>query len=226
MDSLTELYNEQILPLDEEIEKQASEMWKQAEEEDAAGRIMARGFADEMDKLAGFGDTIKSMGKGETIKSKGYAAANANTGKHNISGGKDNLAPSLGKRTSGGAVEKRAPAATQVARNAIGANKGGKAISMGKQFKNMQAGGNSAPGAKPAVAAKPAAAKPVAALGSVTGKMNFGAKMPSLPGAGKAKPAVAAKPAAAPAAKPVAAGGPAGRLRNQGAKLAPMKPYS
>jgi hypothetical protein len=52
MDSLTELYNQQIVPLDEELEKQATEMWKQAEEEDAAGRIMARGFADELDKLA------------------------------------------------------------------------------------------------------------------------------------------------------------------------------
>jgi len=52
MDSLTDLYNQQIVPLDEELEKQAAEMWKQAEEEDAAGRIMARGFADELSKLA------------------------------------------------------------------------------------------------------------------------------------------------------------------------------
>jgi len=53
MDSLTQLYNEALLPLDAELEKQASELVKQAEEEDAAGRIMARGFADELQKLAG-----------------------------------------------------------------------------------------------------------------------------------------------------------------------------
>jgi len=60
MDSLTELYNQAILPMDEELEKQASELYKQAEEEDAAGRIMARGFADELNKLAqpNFGENV------------------------------------------------------------------------------------------------------------------------------------------------------------------------
>lgn len=53
MDSLTDLYNQALLPMDEQLEKQAGEMLKQAEEEDAAGRIMARGFADELNKLAG-----------------------------------------------------------------------------------------------------------------------------------------------------------------------------
>lgn len=63
MNSLTELYNNALVPLDAELEKQASaelaqlaaeeeEMIKQAEEEDAAGRIMARGFQDELQKLA------------------------------------------------------------------------------------------------------------------------------------------------------------------------------
>jgi hypothetical protein len=52
MDTLTDLYNEQIVPLDQELEKQASVMVKQAEEEEFAGRIMARGFADELNKLA------------------------------------------------------------------------------------------------------------------------------------------------------------------------------
>lgn len=52
MNSLTELYNEVLVPQDEELEKQAGEMLKVAEEEDAAGRIMARGFADELHKLA------------------------------------------------------------------------------------------------------------------------------------------------------------------------------
>ena len=52
MESLTELYENMLVPQDEELEKQAGELIKQAEEEDAAGRIMARGFADELNKLA------------------------------------------------------------------------------------------------------------------------------------------------------------------------------
>jgi hypothetical protein len=52
MKTLTDLYNNAIVPMDQELEKQAAELWKQAEEEDAAGRIMARGFADELNKLA------------------------------------------------------------------------------------------------------------------------------------------------------------------------------
>lgn len=49
--SLQDVYN-QIASQDAELEKQASELIKQAEEEDAAGRITARGFADELSKLA------------------------------------------------------------------------------------------------------------------------------------------------------------------------------
>ena len=52
MNSLTELYDTLLVPADQELEKQASHIYKQAEEEDAAGRIMARGFADELDKIA------------------------------------------------------------------------------------------------------------------------------------------------------------------------------
>jgi hypothetical protein len=51
MDNLTDVYN-QFASIDDELEKQASEMVKQAEEEEFAGRIMARGFADELNKLA------------------------------------------------------------------------------------------------------------------------------------------------------------------------------
>lgn len=51
MQSLQDVYT-QIASQDAELEKQASELIKQAEEEDAAGRITARGFADELAKLA------------------------------------------------------------------------------------------------------------------------------------------------------------------------------
>lgn len=51
MRTLTEVY-EKVASQDVELEKQAAELVKQAEEEDAAGRIMARGFADELSKLA------------------------------------------------------------------------------------------------------------------------------------------------------------------------------
>ena len=50
--SLRDLYENLILPADAELHKQAAELAKTAEEEDAAGRIMARGFVDEMQKLA------------------------------------------------------------------------------------------------------------------------------------------------------------------------------
>jgi hypothetical protein len=195
MDNLTDVYN-QFASIDDELEKQAFEMVKQAEEEEFAGRIMARGFADELNKLAApsfdTASPIKDMGKGTTIKSKGYAAAGGGGGgKHNISGGADNIAVNM-SRKSQGPVQKGMPVEGQVARKKIGANVGGKAISQGKQFKNMQAGGNAAPGAapgaKPAVAAAP---KPAAPLGSVTGKLNLGANMPKLPGAG-AKPTMVA----------------------------------
>jgi len=55
MNNLTDVYN-QIAEADVTmLEKQAAHI-KVAEEEDAAGRIMARGFADELTKIAGGGD--------------------------------------------------------------------------------------------------------------------------------------------------------------------------
>lgn len=51
MRSLTEVH-QAISSKDAELEKQAAVLIKQAEEEDAAGRIMARGFFDEFYKLA------------------------------------------------------------------------------------------------------------------------------------------------------------------------------
>jgi hypothetical protein len=69
--SLTDMY-EKIASYDEEIEQQYSELSdteKTAAEYDAAGRIMARGFADELNKLAQMPPTgpseslIKKTGK-------------------------------------------------------------------------------------------------------------------------------------------------------------------
>ena len=48
---LTELYN-QIADSDEEFQKEAAELDKLAAEEEAAGRITARGFMDELMKLS------------------------------------------------------------------------------------------------------------------------------------------------------------------------------
>ena len=62
MNTLTDLYNQQLVPLDQELEKQASVMVKQAEEEEFAGRIMARGFADELNKLAAVKDPAVMYG--------------------------------------------------------------------------------------------------------------------------------------------------------------------
>ena len=48
---LTEFYT-QMVSEEEEHVKQASDMEKMAAEEEAAGRIFARGFVDELNKLA------------------------------------------------------------------------------------------------------------------------------------------------------------------------------
>lgn len=63
--SLTDIYNDISAHDAAYLEKHAQQI-KVAEEEDAAGRIMARGFADELHKLAG--DGIVPMPKGETVK--------------------------------------------------------------------------------------------------------------------------------------------------------------
>lgn len=89
MKSLTDVYN-QVASKDEELEKQAAELVKQAEEEDAAGRIMARGFADELHKLAGEEDPTAGInygpkggqfkGPGGSVASGGYSTGGGKTG--------------------------------------------------------------------------------------------------------------------------------------------------
>lgn len=69
---------------DEEMAKEAQELDKLAAEEDAAGRIMARGFMDELNKLGQF--TIPPL--------KGQAAAGALKGKA------VHKAPAAGKKTT------------------------------------------------------------------------------------------------------------------------------
>lgn len=64
MDSLIDIYNTLSAADEEILEKQAAEI-KLAEEEDAAGRIMARGFADELEKIA-----QGSMGERFDLKQK------------------------------------------------------------------------------------------------------------------------------------------------------------
>ena len=49
--SLTDLYNE-MTTIDKQMEKEAEEMYKISAEEEAAGRFVARGFIDEINKLA------------------------------------------------------------------------------------------------------------------------------------------------------------------------------
>lgn len=66
--SLTDVYN-QISDHDAVYLEKQAEAIKVAEEEDAAGRIMARGFADELHKLAGgFGtEQLTTKQKGSTV---------------------------------------------------------------------------------------------------------------------------------------------------------------
>jgi hypothetical protein len=93
MKYLTDVYN-QVASRDADLEKQAAELYKQAEEEAYAGRITARGFADELQKLARFGENMP-----ETIKSKpGFDLGNA---------GKSGQGYALGGKASGGQMAAR-----------------------------------------------------------------------------------------------------------------------
>jgi hypothetical protein len=77
MQSLTDVYNH-VASKDAELEKQAAELIKEAEEQDAAGRIMARGFADELAKLAGGyepGNEFSGGPKGGAFKPQGLGTA-------------------------------------------------------------------------------------------------------------------------------------------------------
>lgn len=76
MRSLTDVYNK-VASQDAELEKQAAVLIKQAEEEDAAGRIMARGFADELNKIAQPFDLGKlNTGDNYKLRDKGPGGAN------------------------------------------------------------------------------------------------------------------------------------------------------
>ncbi len=90
MQSLTDVYNT-VASRDADLEKQAAELYKQAEEEDAAGRIMARGFADELNKLAApytAGENVTDTGpKGGAFKGPGGGGVPM-TGKPATGGGK------------------------------------------------------------------------------------------------------------------------------------------
>jgi len=74
--SLAEMY-EKIASMDYEAEEQYEELndvEKTAQEYDAAGRIMARGFMDELDKLAAAsGPTPGVMGMAQQAKAKQVA---------------------------------------------------------------------------------------------------------------------------------------------------------
>ena len=76
--SLADMY-EKIAAYDEEQYEELSDTEKTAAEYDAAGRIMARGFADELNKLAegqvSFGKTtVKPAPKSPLMKSTGIAS--------------------------------------------------------------------------------------------------------------------------------------------------------
>ncbi len=63
MRNLTDIHNQLSVADQVYLEKRAEQI-KIAEEEDAAGRIMARGFADELTKLAADGDVARKVQAG------------------------------------------------------------------------------------------------------------------------------------------------------------------
>ena len=125
MNPLTELYNQQIVPLDDELEKEAAVMVKQAEEEEFAGRIMARGFADELNKLAAPSGNVSIGGPAPAGEQAGRAAARKKGGDtaKSMFGGTD--FSSIGNAFSGGAAKKKKPTllGSVTGKSALGTNK-------------------------------------------------------------------------------------------------------
>lgn len=113
MRNLTDIHH-QLSAADQVYLEKRAEQIKIAEEEDAAGRIMARGFADELSKLAGDPFDVGPKGgqfKGDTggiIPSGGYQTGGGKTGP-----------------AGGGAVAKRPGASQQAAAQAGGGSQGG-----------------------------------------------------------------------------------------------------
>jgi hypothetical protein len=81
MSSLTDIYN-RISAQDAGLLEKRAAIIKEAEEQDAAGRIMARGFADELHKIAqtfGGAPSGNIGGPAETIKSGPYRTGGTDT---------------------------------------------------------------------------------------------------------------------------------------------------
>ena len=84
MSSLTDIYNDISSHDVAYLEKQAAQLQKtadlekQAEEEDAAGRITARGFADELNKLASAGLVGRGLAWGGAIGAGDHVVSKIN----------------------------------------------------------------------------------------------------------------------------------------------------
>ena len=74
--SLVDIH-EKLSSHDEVLEKEAAVEFDKLAEEDAAGRIMARGFMDELHKVAG---GIQAIGAGKTVPSGDYRTGAAARG--------------------------------------------------------------------------------------------------------------------------------------------------
>jgi hypothetical protein len=131
MQSLTEVYD-QIASKDADLEKQAAELLKLAEEEDAAGRIMARGFADELAKLAGPYDggagAFDTGPKGGSFG--GGSAPSVKSGPYQTGGGKTGSGFDPMSKGRGGAGAGAASAAGGSAAKPVGAPPMGRQGSM------------------------------------------------------------------------------------------------
>lgn len=122
MKSLTEVVDI-MSSKDAELEKQAAEMIKQAEEEDAAGRIMARGFAAELSKLAdanmGAGYNPLAGGRGGRQKVPAVPkATDTNAPGQAFNAGKTKMNPVTGQHQNPGQPK---PAAAPKAKITLGA---------------------------------------------------------------------------------------------------------
>jgi hypothetical protein len=147
MKNLTDIHN-QLSAADQVYLEKRAEQIKIAEEEDAAGRIMARGFADELQKLAGGYNTAETFNtgpKGGSFKPNVGGIIQSKPGYDLGNAGKSGQGYALGGKAGAGAMQKRHSTSMAAAgqaggssKNVVGAPPAG---GVGRQPKPQVAGG-------------------------------------------------------------------------------------
>lgn len=158
MKNLTDIHN-QLSAADQVYLEKRAEQIKIAEEEDAAGRIMARGFADELQKLAGgynVAETFNTGPKGGSFKPNTGGIVQSKPGYDLGGAGKSGQGYALGGKATGKQMQQRSHQSQMAARDAGGTSKNvvgaPPAGGVGRQPKPPQVAGGGAAARGPVVA--------------------------------------------------------------------------